>query len=167
MSDRAQLVETAPEDDRLGELYRLYSGWLRASLRRRVGAQDAEDLVQEAYLRVARHPGVGAVRHPKALLFRIAVNLAVDAQRRARTARIALEAATGIDEASDAPRQTQALLLKQVIMSLPDPLREVFVLSRFGGLTYEQIGERLGVSVKTVEWRMSRALAHCAAQLRL
>lgn len=166
MSDRAHLVETVPDNDRLAELYRRYSGWLRASLRRRVGAQDAEDLVQEAYLRVARHHP-GDVRHPKALLFRIAVNLAVDAQRRARTARIALEASTGIDEQSDAPRQAQALLLKQVILSLPDPLREVFVLSRFGGLTYEQIGERLGVSVKTVEWRMSRALAHCAAQLRL
>jgi RNA polymerase sigma-70 factor (ECF subfamily) len=134
-------------------------------LRHRVGAQLAEDLVQETYLRAAVYLHAGEIRHPKALLLRIASNLTVDAQRRVRRADTGPEAA-GAGAAFDAPGQTQAVLLKQVVLSLPGPLQEVFVLSRFGGLTYEQIGERLGVSVKTVEWRMSKALAHCAAQLR-
>ncbi|MNF08639.1 RNA polymerase sigma factor [compost metagenome] len=57
-------------------------------------------------------------------------------------------------------------MARELILGLPEPLRDVFVLSRFGGLTNAQIGEKLGISPKTVEWRMTRALAHCAAQLR-
>lgn len=150
----------------LSELYRQYAGWLTGRLRRLVGTEQAEDLVQETYLRIARYPATD-IRHPKALLLRIAINLNLDVQRRTHGRTVRPADGSSPVEAHEAPRQAQAVLLKQVVLGLPDPLREVFVLSRFGGLTYEQIGERLGLSVKTVEWRMSKALAHCAAQLRL
>ena len=53
------------------------------------------------------------------------------------------------------------LLVKELILSIPEAYRDVFVLSRFQGLTYEEIATRCGLSVKSVEWRLGKAIAHC------
>jgi RNA polymerase sigma-70 factor (ECF subfamily) len=148
----------------LADLYRRYAGWLAQRLRRRFGAEAADDLIQETWLRLAPLPHLEHVRHPRALLLRIATNIAIDGGR--RRARERLFTARDSVPAAECAVQHDALLLKQVILSLSQPLRDVFVLSRFGGLTYDEIAVRLGLSVKTVEWRMSKALAHCSACLR-
>jgi RNA polymerase sigma-70 factor (ECF subfamily) len=130
-------------------------------LRRRFGADQAEDLAQEAYARAAAFRG--EVRNPRGFLARVAVNAARDlARRRAvRPATVELwHQAPGV--AAPASQDT-AVQLKQVILALPPRLREVFLLSRFGGLTYPQIAEHCGISVKTVEARMTKALALCVA----
>jgi len=114
---------------------------------------------------MAKLETVSAIRHPKAFLLRVAVNSAISQSRR----RSALERAEASSIGEAAPTnadQLESLLLRETILSLPQPLRDVFVLSRFGGLTNSQIGEQLGISPKTVEWRMTKALAHCAAQFR-
>jgi RNA polymerase sigma factor (sigma-70 family) len=61
--------------------------------------------------------------------------------------------------------QEYLLALKRTILSLPPDLRHVFVLSRFTAMTNVQIAEQLGVSVKTVEYRMRKALLLCAERL--
>ena len=150
----------------LADLYRRYSAWLTARVAHRFGVDQAEDLAQETWLRIAPYQARGEIRHPKALLLRIASNLAIDAGRRGG-GREAVPDDDAADAPADPPPQTELLLLKQVVLSLPQPWRDVFVLNRFACLTYDQIGERLGISTKTVEWRMKKALAHCAVRLRL
>lgn len=151
------------EDANLAVLYRRYSAWLRARLRVRFGADAADDLVQEAYLRIAPYQSTG-ISSPKALLLRIASNLALDGIARDAVRNRHQHNTAASPAAFDSPHE--ALLLKEIVRSIPEKDREVFLLSRFGGLTHAQIAARLGVAVKTVEWRMARALKHCDDQLR-
>jgi len=55
--------------------------------------------------------------------------------------------------------------INEVIASLPAKCREVFEMNRFGGLKYGEIAEKLGISVKTVENQMSKALKILREQL--
>lgn len=154
---------SVPNDPDLAVLYRHYSAWLRAQLRTRFGADAADDLVQEAYLRIAPYQAKG-IRSPKSLLLRIASNLALDGLARDGVRHRFQQTSPAPADTFDSPHE--ALLLKQIIRSIPEKDREVFLLSRFGGLTHAQIAARLGVAVKTVEWRMARALKHCDDHLR-
>lgn len=145
-------------------LFRGHAGWLRAMLNRRFGAEVADDLAQDIWMRVLTSQRIEDVRRPRAFLWRVAANIAVDHRRR-RSRRLPAGASWNDEiQSADAEQEAQ-VLLKQVILDLPDPLREVFLLSRVGGLTYESIARHLNISVKTVEWRMSRALARCAERL--
>ena len=166
-TESAGPLAPAAEDVDLAGLYRRYAGWLRALLRRRYGPE-TEHLVQETYIRLAPFHAANEIRHPQALLARVADNLArnelrAEACRRRLAARLEQDAAPVGD--AHAPDQLEALLFKQVVLALPPLFRDVIVLSRFTGLTNAQIAARLGVPVKTVEWRLARALALCAQRL--
>lgn len=161
-------AETAARHaETLADLYRRYAGWLRALLRRRYGPE-TEHLVQETYIRLAPFHAAHEIRHPQALLARVADNLARNDRRaegyRRRLATTLEQDAANIGDAH-APDQFEALLFKQVVLSLPTIFRDVIVLSRFTGLTNAEIAERLGVPLKTVEWRLARALVLCARRL--
>lgn len=55
--------------------------------------------------------------------------------------------------------------LKRALQTLPEKCRKVFLLSRYESLKYQEIAERLGVSVKTVETHMGKALKHLRVEL--
>lgn len=143
-------------------LYRRHAAWLTGRLRR-LGVTAVDDVVQETYVRIAPYQARGEIRHPKSLLLRIATNLVAEEGRRCQRQQ---RHAASIAPWADAPTQTETVLLKQLILNLSQPERDIFMLSRFGGLTNEQIAERLEVSVKTVERRITRALKQVDAQLR-
>lgn len=48
--------------------------------------------------------------------------------------------------------------IEKAIQNLPDGIRETFILNRFEGLKYQQIADHENISVKTVEYRISKAL---------
>jgi RNA polymerase sigma-70 factor (ECF subfamily) len=135
-------------------------------LRRRYGREAAEDLAQETYLKLARAGSAMDVRNPRALLAHIARNAATDHFRRARRDGSSGARDGELERAPVAANQDQATLVKQIVLALPPKLRDVFVLNQVEGLTHPEIAHLLGLSVKTVEWRMKKALALCVQALR-
>lgn len=57
--------------------------------------------------------------------------------------------------------------IQSAIDELPEKCREVFVLNRYEELKYKEIADRLGISVKTVEAQMSKALQHLRTRLAI
>ena len=156
-------ADTPAANAALDSAYRQHGGWLLDFLRRRFGRDAAEDLAQETYVRLARSHS--DPRSPKALLAVTALNAARDQARR-RAVRPRLVQADALPDPSAPSTQVENVLLKQVVMSLPRNLRAVFLLSRFGGMTNDEVAQHCGVSVKTVEARITRALKICALRLR-
>ncbi len=151
----------ASEPISLDLMYRQHRAWLLRAVRRRFGHDQAEDLVQDVFIRAAvyAHDGVG---NPRALLMQIATRAAIDRSRRAQVREVAH---LDVNRACVEARQAEVLALKQAVLGLPDKFRRVLLLSRFGGLSNDEIATRCAISVKTVEWRMRKALRMCAAKL--
>jgi RNA polymerase sigma factor (sigma-70 family) len=145
-----------------------YSQRLLRLLRRRGRtSQEAEDLVQEAFLRLHVFLKEGKeVREPEAFLVRTALNLSVDRYRREHGDLYvdqALEELSLVDLApapEDMCAAEQRLeRMRQVLDSNLSPrTREVYFLQRLEGFTYEEIAKRMHMSVRTVEKHVARAL---------
>ncbi len=142
------------------------TGRLRRFIRGRVATrEDAEDVIQEAYLRVLRYSAEHAVESQERLLFSAAKNLAVDSRRRrhvrVRTATdyAVLEACTQTwPDAHEVVYASQRLnKVERAVAQLPPRCREVFLLHRLDGLSYSQVAAQLGISVSAVEKHMARA----------
>jgi RNA polymerase sigma-70 factor (ECF subfamily) len=74
------------------------------------------------------------------------------------------------DEAPNAEQKAcdaqQLERLAQIVEELPARCRDVFLAARIEGTPHKQLAERFGVSVRTVELEVARALDHCSARLR-
>ena len=138
-------------------------------------AQDIEDVSQEAFLKAFAAEATQPVLAPKAFLFRIAKNLALN--ERARFGNSRTGPFEGGDEGaasipSDAPSaEDQAMareklsLFCEAISSLPPQCRQVFLLRKVQGLSQKEIARRTGVSVSTVEKHIALGLVRCSAYL--
>ena len=146
-------------DQYASTLYRVAFSVLRNSA-------DAEDAVQEAFLRVLRHrQTLGEVRDHRVWLIRIVWNIVLDRKRRAKTrpetddidelARV-LPASGLSAEQRAAAAQHHAQVLA-CVDQLPAKEREVLMLSAFEELSSVEIASALGVTESTVRSRLFRA----------
>jgi RNA polymerase sigma-70 factor (ECF subfamily) len=171
--------------DALSALFQRYETRLYNYARRMTrNDADAEDLVQDAFLRV--HSGLrryDARRPFRPWMYRIMTNLCRDHHRR-RLSRGAVsldaperggQAGTSLGErlrsAEAGPDQRAAgreevARLEAALDGLPHKLRSVFLLARYEGLSYEEIAASLRVPLGTVKSRMNRAASALTAALR-
>lgn len=146
------------------EQFRLwYSPLVRYALSFTEGDQEAaEDLVQEAFAKLWTQRETIDFQHTvKAYLYRMVHNQALNRLRAHRTQERYVNHQTRyMAQEFDAPHDESELQkrFQQVLNDLPAQCRQVFGLSRFEELKYREIADKLGISVKTVETHMGKAL---------
>lgn len=149
------------------ELYRSYSRGLVRQLTRATGCREtARDLMHETFVRLMRQePGkVAKIERPEAYLWHISKNLLRDWGRRRKVAdksKETLEIANDIAIDQDKVLETRETLrrVEAAIAKLSPKTRDIFVAHRIDGLSYAQIAEEAGISVRTVEWHTTNAIA--------
>lgn len=148
---------------------------LRAWLQSRFPSlTDTDDLVQESYVRLIRAREKGQVQNPKCYLFKTALNAALDLLRRRKVVSFEVvgepETLSVLEERPDAgeaaSRTEEIEILRQAMHALPTRCRQVFTLRKLYGLSHREIAAQLGLSEKTVEEQINRAMRRCAAFLR-
>lgn len=145
---------------------------LRAWLRSRFSsADDVEDVMQDAIVRLLRVRECGEVVSSKAFLFAVARNLATDRFRHRLVAQteplVESEALAVLDEREETPEiiahNEELELLTEAIQSLPARCRQIFTLRKVYGLSQPEIARQLGVSENTVSAQLSIGVKKCMA----
>lgn len=150
-----------------------YDELLRFLTRRLRDPGQAEDVVHDAYLRVAGLADA-AIGNRRAYLYRIAGNLAVDTQRRDRRADLRSapgEAADSIPDPSASPEgavlaKQRLALLDAALARLPEKPRRALLMSRVDGRSFAAIAAELGVSESMVAKYIAQAMRACRDHLQ-
>jgi len=153
------LLMNEPDNTDWARTFMANRGPLRAHAQRIVGTREqAEDVLQDAYLKLSALRLDASVKQPLAYCFQVVRNLAIDHRRRGQLeTQLFADDETGLHVPS--PRGTpeqyainrQNLgVIGQVLDGLPARTRQAFEMYRLGGLKQREIGERLGVSAALV-----------------
>jgi RNA polymerase sigma-70 factor (ECF subfamily) len=165
---RIRLGDESAFDALFREYYGPLVGLAESLLRRQA---EAEEVVQDVMLELWRRRETLAIDESwRAYLFRAVRNRALNELRHERVAELAVPFVRG--ESSVRATALAGLVAEELddaivrsVAGLSEPVREVFELSRKSGLTYAEIARVLGISVKTVEARMGRALKELRERL--
>ena len=152
----------AGDEGALEESYQLYGPMVRRYLRRFVGVDDADDLLQVVYLELWRsRERIDPTRPLEAWLFGIARKRAIDSLRRRRHDVVSVDSVRDLvgDDGVDFVNQIAwSAEVHGALMSLAYEQRAAITLSFFGGLTQTEIAEQLEIPLGTVKARMARGM---------
>jgi RNA polymerase sigma-70 factor (ECF subfamily) len=150
---------------------------LKRYLRRFIRSREAaDDLAQEAFLRAFAAETGRVIEAPKAFLFKVAKNLALN--ELARQTSVAMEplgdlerqdviednSQVAVDDVVDSRERVR--LLARAIAALPPQCAKVFILRKMQGMSQKEIAVRLNISVRTVENHVAVGLSRCRAFMR-
>ena len=166
MSDR-ELLDRLRQGDSAAfdQIFRTWYGPLVGTAERMLRDRAiAEELVQDVMLELwRRRESLAADGSPQAYLFQATRNRVLNHLRHLKIEQRSEPDVRG--ESSTTPHADAAVAeeeldvaVQRAVRSLPDRCREVFELSRVHGLKYSEIASELGISVKTVEAQMGKAL---------
>lgn len=149
-----------------GALARFFERYIR-------NQSEVDDLVQEVFLRVVRRGRCDQLEHLDGYIFQTAASVLKDRCRRRKT-RLSdkhipfePEIHSGTEFAPDRSLMAREGLMAAavILLEIPEQTRRIFVLRRVEGLSYQEIGLRLGLSVSGVEKHMLRATRHLVSRM--
>lgn len=159
---------------KIGAHYVLQREALLRFLTRRTRDPDvAQDLLQETWLRVAN--GTGAVvDNPRGYLFQVAGNLVTDyfrAEKRRLLRKDEIDALLSVPDELPGPEavaigRSDLMTIANAFDELPERQRSILMMSRVEGQTHRAIADHFGVSTRTVEFEIVRALDFCKGRLK-
>lgn len=149
-------------NEHVEHLWNQYSHRLLAFIRSRVAsAADAEDILQEVFVRIHRHlccQPEPEWHKPESWIYQIARHLIIDYYRRRRELlEIPESLAVEPDLPDDDPEAILALSLREMIDELPEPYRQALILTEYQGLSQKQLAEQAGISLSGAKSRVQRA----------
>lgn len=164
-------LKSVCEQKNFEEVFNKHSQTLRNYIYYKCGdTQQAEDIVQEAYIKLWNNCTKVIFEKAKSFLYTVANNhflnevahkkVVLEYQKQNTTNNTSIETPQFILEEDEFHKK-----LKKAIADLPERQREVFLLSRIDKKKYSEIAEIVGVSVKAVEKRMSKALLTLKEQI--
>ncbi|NIF27277.1 sigma-70 family RNA polymerase sigma factor [Pantoea sp. Tr-811] len=135
--------------------------------------QAAEDVAHDAYLRVLERTEGEQIEHPRAFLYRTALNLVVDRHRRHQVRQCEPLEVLDSDDRWQVPGLSHELqldrrlnLMQRALDELPPACRESFLLRKIEGMSHPQIAQALGISRSLVEKHIVNAMKHCRIRMR-
>lgn len=158
------------------ELYETYGSRLLALCRRyAVDAAEAEDLMQDAFVKIFRIIGRFRWMHPGSLyswMARVTLNQAFDSARKRK--RLALQLGNVEELAGELPEEpgyeetlsVPSEVLQEMISALPEGYRTVFTLYCIDELPHKEIAALLGIREKSSSASLARARASLAKSIR-
>lgn len=162
-------------DDGFDRFVREHRALLVAYLSRRIGEDDAQDVAQEALVRLMRYRAQ-PFEQLRPLMYRIAINVIHDRGRRDTTRQVFAHVSLDQDfvglpslEPSHDQRiehEQELALVRSAILQLPERCRQVYLLNRIDGMSYSQIAQHCGISVKAVEKHIGKALSLLRSRLK-
>ncbi len=159
----ARTGNEASQTDRVAGLFDRHQGRLyRLARRLSYEAEEAKDLVQDTFLRVARRPAsVPRGAEPEeAWLVRILVNLSRDRHRRAvvrQQARTSMKLGGEADPSHSESALVARLTVRKALSCLPPRRRAIVVLHEMEEMPVSRIAEVMGTARVTVRWHLSQA----------
>ena len=121
----------------------------------------SEDIVQDCFVKLWQQEAKRDITDKRAFLYSTVRNACIDTLRRQHPEMTSidpsdLEEIISDEEAID--RSEQEAKVWETIDALPDRCREVFLMAKRDGMTYNEIADALNISVKTVEHQISKAM---------
>lgn len=168
------LMPEPPSDPKdLASLYRRTVAPLRRYLARMLGSTaEAQDVAHDAYLRIKPVIEERKAEKPEALLYTTARRLALNQIKRRQIGpfdRGSMAIDTAVAPSPGVVQQVMARMewaqLEQAIAQLPEGCRTVLLLRKLEMLSHQEIADRLGIAVSTVEKQHARALRLLRANL--